>query len=123
MSLRHARRRIRPGLWLTLFSWGLLFVGSVIHPFLQAQEPQTGGSAGNGDAAPRPGRGLVYVADVDALIHPVSAEFIKQTIEKADADRADLVVLTLRTPGGLVDSTREINQAIIEAENEAAGKA
>ena len=58
---------------------------------------------------------VVYSAVVDALIHPVSAEFIEQTIARADADDAELIVLTLRTPGGLVDSTRAINTAIIDA--------
>ena len=61
-------------------------------------------------------RAVIYAAEVDALIHPISAEFIGQTIERADADGADLVVFTLRTPGGLVDSTRTINTSIIEAE-------
>ena len=37
------------------------------------------------------------------------------SIAKADAAGAALVVLTLRTPGGLVDSTRDINNAIIHA--------
>ena len=64
----------------------------------------------------RSGRPVVYAADVEALIHPVSAEFIGQTIGRADADGAELVVFTLRTPGGLVDSTRTINTGIIEAE-------
>ena len=59
---------------------------------------------------------VVYVAEVDALIHPVSAEFIRQTINRADAADAALVVLTLRTPGGLVDATRAINTSIIESE-------
>ena len=61
-------------------------------------------------------RPVVYSAVVEALIHPVSAEFIEQTIERADADDAALVVLTLRTPGGLVDSTRSINTSIINAD-------
>ena len=65
---------------------------------------------------PAPARPLVYAADVEALIHPVSAEFVAQTIEQADADEAALVVLTLQTPGGLVDSTRAINTSIIESE-------
>ena len=59
---------------------------------------------------------IVYVAEVDALIHPVSAEFIRQTINQANAADAALVVLTLRTPGGLVDATRAINTSIIESE-------
>ena len=61
------------------------------------------------------GRPVVYSAVVDALIHPVSAEFIEQTIASADAAGAALVVLTLSTPGGLVDSTRTINTSIINA--------
>ena len=61
-------------------------------------------------------RPLVYAAEVEALIHPVSAEFISQTIDTADAANADLVVFTLRTPGGLVDSTYDINTKIIESE-------
>ena len=68
------------------------------------------------DDSGRSGRPVVYSADVEALIHPVSAEFISQTIERADADGAELVVFNLRTPGGLVDSTRAINSSIIEAE-------
>ena len=59
---------------------------------------------------------IVYAAEVDALIHPASAEYIVQTIDRADAENAALVVLTLRTPGGLVDSTRTINSRIIAAE-------
>ena len=58
---------------------------------------------------------VVYDAEVDALIHPVSAEYIIQTLDRADEEQADLVVFTLRTPGGLVDSTRAINARIIEA--------
>ena len=59
---------------------------------------------------------IIYAAEVDALIHPVSAEYIVQTIDRADAEDAALVVLTLRTPGGLVESTRTINSRIIAAE-------
>ena len=62
------------------------------------------------------GRPVVYVAEVEALIHPVSAEYIGQTLDQADRAGADLVVLMLRTPGGLVDSTRDINTRIIEAD-------
>jgi membrane-bound serine protease (ClpP class) len=36
-------------------------------------------------------------------------------VERADGERAALIVITLRTPGGLVDSTRDINNAIIAA--------
>ena len=51
---------------------------------------------------------VVYTAVVDGIIHPVSAGYIARTIDEADRANASLVILTLRTPGGLVDSTREI---------------
>lgn len=51
---------------------------------------------------------VVYSAEVDSIIHPVSAEYMIQTLDRADAEGAALVVFTLRTPGGLVDSTRQI---------------
>ncbi|MBI2834744.1 MAG: nodulation protein NfeD, partial [Acidobacteria bacterium] len=60
-------------------------------------------------------RPLVYAAEVDAIIHPVSAEYMIRTIDRADASGAALVIFTLRTPGGLVDSTQAINRRIISA--------
>src|SRR5262245_26318090 len=58
---------------------------------------------------------VVYSAEVDSIIHPVSAEFMIQTMDRADADKAALVVFTLRTPGGLVDSTRDIITKMLAA--------
>ncbi len=58
---------------------------------------------------------LVYVAEVDSIIHPVSAEYMIETMELADRNGATLIVFTLRTPGGLVDSTRSIVSRMIAA--------
>ncbi len=58
-------------------------------------------------------RPVVYSAVVDALIQPVSAEFMVEAMDRAARDRAELVVFTLRTPGGLLDSTRVIVQHIL----------
>jgi len=58
---------------------------------------------------------IVETALVDAIIHPVTSEFMREAIAKADADGAALIVFTLQTPGGLLDSTRDINNAIIAA--------
>jgi membrane-bound serine protease (ClpP class) len=63
-----------------------------------------------GDKAP-----IVETAVVDGIIHPVTSEYMRAAIAKADADGAALIVFTLRTPGGLLDSTRDINNAIIAA--------
>ncbi len=58
---------------------------------------------------------LIYSATVDALIHPVSAEFIIDSIDRADRDGAVLIVFTLRTPGGLLDSTHAIVSRMLSA--------
>ncbi len=52
---------------------------------------------------------------VDAPIHPVTSEYIVKVLETADRDGADLVLLTLDTPGGLDTSMREIITAIVNA--------
>ena len=56
---------------------------------------------------------LVLSATVDAIIHPVSAEYMIGTIARAEAEHAELVLFTIRTPGGLVDSTRAIISRMI----------
>lgn len=60
-------------------------------------------------------RRIVETGTVDGIIHPVAAEFVRGAIARADAEGAALFVLTLHTPGGLLDSTRDINNAIINA--------
>lgn len=58
---------------------------------------------------------VVYSAEVDSIIHPVSAQYMIETMARADAENAALVVFTLRTPGGLVDATRDIVTKMIAA--------
>jgi len=58
-------------------------------------------------------RPLVLVAELDGIIHPIAAEYIAETIDQADTSGAALVVLVLRTPGGLLDSTRAIVSRLI----------
>ncbi|MGH9308684.1 MAG: NfeD family protein [Vicinamibacterales bacterium] len=56
---------------------------------------------------------IVVTAEIDGIIHPVAAQYVRRVIHDADAQQAALVVIVLHTPGGLVDSTRDINNAII----------
>jgi membrane-bound serine protease (ClpP class) len=55
------------------------------------------------------------VAEYDGIIHPVAAEFFDEVIARADTSGASVVVLVLRTPGGLLDSTRTIVSRMISA--------
>ncbi|HEY5618359.1 MAG TPA: nodulation protein NfeD [Vicinamibacterales bacterium] len=58
-------------------------------------------------------RPRVVVAELDGIIHPVSAEYLTGTIDQADTSGAAVVVFILRTPGGLLDSTRTIVSRMI----------
>jgi membrane-bound serine protease (ClpP class) len=59
--------------------------------------------------------GPVIVAEYDGIIHPIAAEFIDDTITHAAQADARAVIVILRTPGGLLDSTRTIVSRMIEA--------
>ena len=63
--------------------------------------------------AQAPDRPLAVVAEFDGIIHPISAEYLTETINQADTSDADVVVFILRTPGGLLDSTRVIVSRMI----------
>jgi len=66
-------------------------------------------------APPLPNAPIVYSAKVDSIIHPVSSEYMMGTMDRADRAGAALVVFTLSTPGGLVDSTRAVISHMIAA--------
>ena len=68
-----------------------------------------------GAAHAAPPTGAIYAARVDSIIHPVSAEYMIETIDRADREGGALVVFTLETPGGLVDSTRAIVTRMLAA--------
>ena len=65
--------------------------------------------------APRsaPAAGPVVMADLNTEIHAVSAAFVSRVLKEADRKGAPFVVLRIDTPGGRLDSTRTIAQAIL----------
>jgi membrane-bound serine protease (ClpP class) len=82
---------------------------SVAHPVVAqdttAVEPDT--------TVAEPDRAFVYRVEIDGAIQPASAEFLVNAITKAGDERADALIIELDTPGGLVDSTRDIIQAML----------
>lgn len=52
---------------------------------------------------------------VDDLIHPISDEFVGRALDEAARTKADVVVIELRTPGGLETSMRGIVEKIIKS--------
>ena len=59
--------------------------------------------------------GRAIVAEYDGIIHPIAAEFVDEAITRADTSGAAVLVLVLRTPGGLLESTRTIVSRMIAA--------
>ncbi|MBU4203032.1 MAG: nodulation protein NfeD [Acidobacteria bacterium] len=52
---------------------------------------------------------------VNAPIHPVTSEYIRQAVDRAAEGNHDLLVLVLNTPGGLDSSMREIIEKILSS--------
>lgn len=69
--------------------------------------------AGLAGAASEESPPLVVHIALDSIIHPVAAQFLEESLAEAEAEDADLFVLELSTPGGLLTSTREMSTAML----------
>ena len=58
---------------------------------------------------------IALVAEYDGVIHPIAAEFLDEFLTRADTSGARVAIIVLRTPGGLLDSTRTIVSRMIAA--------
>ena len=52
---------------------------------------------------------------IEGVINPVTADFIHQAIENAHSKKASCLLIHLNTPGGLLQSTREIVTELLES--------
>src|SRR5664279_5540754 len=50
----------------------------------------------------------VVSININGGINPASAEYIHQSIERAEKEKAECLLIHLNTPGGLLNSTRDI---------------
>ncbi|QER41599.1 nodulation protein NfeD [Thermodesulfobacterium sp. TA1] len=57
----------------------------------------------------------VYHVKIDAPITPVIANFISYSIDLANQQKAEAIIIELDTPGGLVESTRDIVKDILQS--------
>ena len=92
MTLSTVRRRVFVVVFVTMALMGLL--GPLV---ARAQAPH------------------VLILDVSGIINPVKVGYISRAIERAVQDRSTMVVIELDTPGGLLSSTREIVQLLLES--------
>ncbi|MBI4305052.1 MAG: nodulation protein NfeD [Chloroflexi bacterium] len=59
---------------------------------------------------------LVLVANLEGPIDQVTARYISRAIDSAEKDGAAVLVIRLNTPGGLLDSTRDIVRDIFNSQ-------
>jgi membrane-bound serine protease (ClpP class) len=52
---------------------------------------------------------------VNAPIHPITSEYIRNTIDRAEKENASLIIMAINTPGGLDSSMREIIERILSS--------
>jgi membrane-bound serine protease (ClpP class) len=50
----------------------------------------------------------VIVVPVDHVVHPITVEIVTRAVERAQRENADLLLITINTPGGLLDATHRI---------------
>ncbi len=93
---------------ITFFIAALLFNGA------SAAFSQTAGAETEpaGDAEARP----VYLVEMEGTITAGQSSFLHRQVDKAKEAEAQLFVLQLNTPGGLVDATLKMNELFLNAE-------
>lgn len=114
-------RSLRSFLPLLLFLTGPILL-AVPPPGAEGGEAVSEGEAGvqgpepieDSETAERAAGPVLHVR-VDSIIHPVISEHLLEEIEAADEAGAQLLVVELNTPGGLVSSTREMFKGMLSA--------
>ncbi|MCD6170640.1 MAG: nodulation protein NfeD [Candidatus Latescibacteria bacterium] len=58
---------------------------------------------------------LVEVIRIDGIINPISSKFIVESIQRAEEDKAECLVIQMDTPGGLMESMRSVVKEMLSA--------
>ena len=57
----------------------------------------------------------IYVATATGVVDNVMANYLEESVKRADRDGSPALVITLNTPGGSLDATQRIVSALLEA--------
>ena len=71
--------------------------------------------AADAGSTARAATGGIRILTLEGIINPVSARYVVRSIEQAEEEGATAVVIEVDTPGGLLDSTREMIGSILNA--------
>lgn len=72
-------------------------------------------TAGAAPPAEAPAGAAVHRIVVDGVIGPATSRFVLRALQAAEEDRAEVLVIQLDTPGGLLKSTDDITKALLNA--------
>jgi membrane-bound serine protease (ClpP class) len=100
---------------ITLAASLLLVLSGLTGLALSADQPKAKGSAPTATAPAPPARAVLLIK-IDDPITPMIAEFIIKSIDKAAKQNAEALIIEIDTPGGLVESTREIIKKMLASE-------
>src|ERR1035441_5611266 len=50
----------------------------------------------------------VLAVSIDGMVHPITVEIVSHALEQAQAQHAEILLIRLNTPGGLLDATRHL---------------
>ena len=89
-------RRVRLAISIALLCLGLLGLGSSAYAQSDGRE--------------------AFILTVDGTIDPISERYIGRGVEEAENDGAEVVVILLDTPGGLLSSTEKIVSTLLTAD-------
>jgi membrane-bound serine protease (ClpP class) len=62
------------------------------------------------------GAAHLNVITIDGSINPASSDFLQKAIEQSESDGAQALLIELDTPGGLLSATKDIIQAMLNAD-------
>jgi membrane-bound serine protease (ClpP class) len=57
----------------------------------------------------------VIAVSVDNVVHPITVEILAHAIDQARRERADLLLIRLNTPGGMLEATRQAIEKIVSS--------
>jgi len=80
--------------------------------FVAARSPA---SASGGEAESRPSGDHINLAVIKGSINPASSSHLQRAIADSEVDGAEALIIELDTPGGLVSSTKDILQAMLNS--------
>lgn len=101
--------------WIILYCSLTMLLFGLIGMAYSAKKEKTDKPAAPAIAAPALPK-KVYLIDIDAPITPVVAEYIIKSIDTASEAKAEALIIQLDTPGGLVDSMRQIVKKMLSAD-------